>query len=208
MAVSYPLAFPTITGVAGFVLRAVTTDEVATSPFSLSQQVQLNQGEMWEADVTLPILTRAQADVWEAFFLSLRGSYGTFLMGDPEHATARGSLGGAPLVASGGQTGNQLDIKGCTPNVAGWGKAGDCFQLGSGGTARLHRLLVDVDTDSSGNATLEFWPVLRASPAVDAPVTFTGAQGLFRLKGRIPDFRRQPLFTNIGFTCMEALNGT
>jgi hypothetical protein len=207
MAISYPLTLPTITGIAQFTLRAVTSDEVAISPFSFAQQVQLNQGEMWEADVGLPVLTRAQADVWEAFFLSLRGSYGTFLLGDPEHAEARGVLGGAPLVASSGATGTSLDVSGCSANVTGWALAGDFLQLGDGGTARLHRLLENVDTDASGNATLRFWPSIRSSPAVGAPVVMTGAKGLFRLKGRTPDFRRVPLFTSISFTCMEALNG-
>lgn len=98
MAITYPLSLPTASGIRSIDLRMINAVAVSQSPFTFATQVQAYGGEMWQADVTLPPMKRAQAEVWVAFLASLRGQFGTFLMGDPNGATPRGAVGGTPLV--------------------------------------------------------------------------------------------------------------
>lgn len=184
MSESYPLNLPTQTGIRSVRMIARDSVGVSSSPFTFSQQVFRHQGQIWEADITLPPMKRDDAEYWASFMLRLRGQYGTFLLGDPNAATPRGSASstpGTPVVNGASQTGDNLNVDGLPASVNGYLKAGDYIQLGSGASARLHKVLEDVNSDGSGEATLNIWPALRTSPADDATVTVSNAKGVFRL---------------------------
>lgn len=181
MTISYPLALPTHTGFAQIELRATNAVAYARSPFTFAGQAFAYSGQMWQADITLPPMKRADAEQWVAWLLSLRGQLGTFLLGDPNGATARGAATGTPLVNGASQTGGSLVIDGAATSVTGWLKAGDYIQLGSGSSARLHKVLADVNSSAGGAVTLDIWPHIRTAPADNAAVTVSSAKGLFRL---------------------------
>jgi len=184
MAETYPLSLPTHTGIAQIRLIARDVVGVSTSPFNFKQQIYRHQGQRWEADITLPPMSRADAEQWAAFLLRLRGAYGTFLLGDPLNATPRGSAStapGTPLVNGASQTGDELVIDGIPTSGSDYLKAGDYIQLGSGATATLHKVLEDVAIDGSGGATLNLWPRVRTAPSDDAAVTVSNTKGNFRL---------------------------
>ena len=181
MAITYPLTLPSHTGITGITFRAVNTVGITQSPFTYSQQVVAHSGQRWEVDVTLPAMARADAEQWIAFLVSLRGVFGTFTLGDPVGASPRGSAGGTPLVNGASQTGGTLNIDGCTASQTGWLKAGDYIQLGTAGTATLHKVLADADSNGSGEVSLDIWPYIRTAPADDASVTLTNTVGRFRL---------------------------
>lgn len=181
MAISYPLSLPTAAGIRSIELRAINAVAYSRSPFTFAGQAFAYAGQMWQADVTLPPMLRADAEQWVAWLVSLRGQLGTFLLGDPAAATPRGVATGTPLIKGASQTGGTILIDGATPSVTGWLKAGDYVQLGSSVTARLHKVLVDANSDASGNVTLELWPHVRTAPADNAAVTVSDAKGLFRL---------------------------
>jgi hypothetical protein len=181
MAVSYPLALPTNTGFAKIRISANNVVGVSRSPFTAKQQVYRYTGQFWEAEISLPPMKRADAEYWISFLLKLNGPYGTFLLGDPNGATARGVATGTPLVKGANQTGSSLITDGWTTSTTGILKAGDYIQIGGGAAAKLHKVLDDVNSDSSGNATLTIWPDLRSSPSDNAPIVVSGAKGLFRL---------------------------
>ena len=181
MAISYPRALPTHTGIRNITLRAVNVTAVSESVFTLRQQIYKHTGERWEAEITLPAMARASAEQWVAWLLSMRGREGTFLLGDPVGKTPRGSAGGTPLVNGGSQTGDSISIDGCTASQTGWLKAGDYIQLGSGASASLHKVLQDVNSSGAGQATLDVWPSIRTAPADNAAVVTSTAQGVFRL---------------------------
>jgi hypothetical protein len=164
-------------------VRLVANDVVGVSqsPFTAVQQVYRYTGQFWEADITLPPMKRADAEYWISFLLKLNGPYGTFLMGDPNGATARGVATGTPLVNGSGQTGNELVTDGWTTSTTGILKAGDYIQLGTGATSRLYKVLDDVNSDGSGNATLTVWPDLRSAPADNAAITVSNTKTTFRL---------------------------
>ena len=181
MAISYPLSLPTTAGIAKVRLTANDIVGISQSPFTAAQQVYKYPGQFCEGDVTLPPMKRLDAEYWISFFLKLNGPFGTFLLGDPNGGTARGIATGSPAVNGGSQVGNELVTDGWTTSQTGILKAGDYIQLGSGATAQLYKVLDDVNSDGSGNATLTIWPSLRSSPADDASIIVTNPVGVFRL---------------------------
>lgn len=206
MAITYPLTLPTHTGLMNVNLRAVNTVAISTSPFTYKQQIHSHSGQRWEAEISLPPMRRANAEIWVSFLLSLKGPKGTFLLGDPICKTAQGNLGGTPLVNGADQTGDTLAIDGCSASVTDWVKAGDYIQLGSGSSSTLHKVLQDADSNSTGEVSLDIWPSIRTAPADDAAVTTSNAVGLFRLASGIQDWSVNNIEVyGITFACVEAI---
>src|SRR5947208_16903041 len=99
MSIVYPLNFPSYTRLASFLLREKSVVGLTAAPFSGIQQVQEYSGAWWEAEFTIRPLTKPLRDQWMAFFSSLHGRTGTFIMGHPLETTTAGSastLGGIP----------------------------------------------------------------------------------------------------------------
>lgn len=178
---TYPLTLPSHTGIRSVDLRAVNAVVYERSPFTFAGQAQASSGQMWQADVTLPPMARSDAAIWIAWLISLRGQFGTFLMGDPSATSPQGSVGGSPVVKVQGQTGKFLIVSGCTANVTNWLKAGDYIQLGSAATSTLHQVLENVDTNGNGETTLTLWPHIRTAPAQGSTVVTSSPKGRFRL---------------------------
>jgi hypothetical protein len=169
MAISYPLDLPTNIGMASIELRAKNTVAVSSSPFTYKQTVYAYDGQMWEADVTLPPMNRDDAESWIAFLMSLKGRYGTFLLNDPSANTRRGTANSASITGSAGDSSVSVSMTGTL-------KAGDYIQLGTASDATLHKVLVD----KSGSGTLEIWPKLRKDRS-SVSAGLTSASGVFRL---------------------------
>ena len=140
MAITYPLALPTTKASSRIVFEAVNAVALTESPFTFQQQIQVHQGERWEARVSLPVMERADAAEWIAFLLALRGLEGTFHLGDPDGKTARGSLGGTPLVKGASQSGRTLITDGWPPSTTGVLLKGDYIELGTGANRRLYKV--------------------------------------------------------------------
>jgi len=184
MAETYPLDFPTAVSIQSVEWIAKVNVGVTASPFNYKQQVQRGNGEKWEGIVALPPMTRETAEAFNAFRLRLRGRFGTFLLGDPNGSTPLGSAStnaGTPVVNGASQTGHELDIDGLPASATNYLKAGDYIQLGSGSTARLHKILENVSSNASGEATLNIFPDLRESPDDNATVVVSAAKGVFRI---------------------------
>lgn len=183
MAENYPLSLPN-----GKIrrIKMITRDTVgvSASPFTGKQQVYRHQGQSWEADITLVSMGRADAESWVSFLLRLRGQYGTFLLGDPNAVTPMGSAStapGTPVINGANQTGDNLNITGLPANANGYLMAGDYIQLGEGATATLHKNLETINTNSSGQATLNIWPGVKIAGTNGAAVVVSNAKGNFRL---------------------------
>lgn len=103
------------------------------------------------------------------------------------------------------QTGSVLNIDGCSPSVTGLFLPGDYIQLGSGVTSQLYKVLTSVDTDVSGQASIDIWPNLRSSPADNSAVLFTDTKGRFRLKDNVTQWSINEISSyGITFDCVEA----
>ena len=205
MAITYPVTFPDI-GIRAMTIRGNTIVGVSASPFTAQQQVYKHQGEWWEAEVTLPPMKRATAEQVSAFLLKMKGRYGTFLLGDPANTSPRGVGTGTPLVNGAGQTGSSLVTDGWTISTTGILKAGDWIQLGTGSSTTLHKVLDDVDSDGSGNATLELFPRIRTSPSDDAAITVSSPKGIWRLASNQMEYSiDEAAVYGITFACIEAI---
>ena len=87
MTVTYPLTPPS-TIYRDLAMRLNRIVGVSQSPFTGEQQVTQHQGEWWEAEISLPRLSRTSAIAWQAFLARCRGRRGTFYLGDPNAADA------------------------------------------------------------------------------------------------------------------------
>ncbi|KKN45867.1 hypothetical protein LCGC14_0678620 [marine sediment metagenome] len=206
MAITYPLALPTVGLFVRFSLTTQSANAESVSPFTFERQIQTHQGMLWLAGITLAPMKRASAEEWRSFFLKLNGKQGTFLMGDLGAKFPRGIAAGTPLVDGAGQTGQELDTKGWTTEITGILKAGDYIQIGTGLTSRLYKNLNDVNSDSGGLATLDIWPRLRESPANSAVIVVSEPKGLFRLSSNL-NLSEVGIsaFYGFGFSAIEAL---
>jgi len=169
MAISYPLSAPTSIGIENIELRAMNSVAISQSPFTYKQQVVSHGGQKWEASVTIPSVRRDKAAQWKSFLVSLKGQTGTFLLGDPDYATPKGTVSSCSLS---GDVGDET----VTVSMTGTLLAGDYIQLGSGSSAKLHMVLAD----QSGTGNLEIWPALRSDYNLET-VVFNSPKGVFRL---------------------------
>lgn len=206
MAITYPLSTPNEIGIASIELSVTNAVAVSRSPFTFSQQVHSYAGQMWSASISVPPLRKEYIEPWVAFLVSLKGQAGTFLLGDPNNVTPRGVATGTPLVKGADQTGETLEIDGATISTTGWLKAGDYIQLGTVASATLHKVLVDADSDGSGNVTLEIWPGIRTAPADNAAVTVNDCKGVFRLSSNQQSWSiNEASAYGLQFDAMEAI---
>lgn len=206
MAITYPVSFPSSIGLANINIRARNVVGISSSPFTGQQQVYKHQGQWWEAEVTLPPMKRADAEQAVAFLLKMNGVYGTFLLGDKANTAPRGVGTGTPLVNGASQTGDELITDGWTTSITGILKAGDWIQLGEGSTTRLYKVLDDVNSDASGNATINIFPNLRSSPENNSAITVSNTQGLWRLASNETEYSIDNMsIYGMTFACVEAL---
>lgn len=206
MSITYPLSVPTSGNYVNCRMAPMAVVTASYSPYTLHQQVQEFPGQAWSGEVGLAPMKRATAEQWIAFRLKLNGIRGTFLFGDPNSATPRGTNPVQPTVAGGSQTGNVLRVNGYAPFATGVLLAGDYIQLSSGASARLHKILDDVDASSDGSAEVLIWPSLRESPANGGIVVTSSAKGVFRMVQNDMSWEVSGLrLYGVGFAFMEAL---
>ena len=196
MAISYPLSTPTTIGIESIELRAVNAVATSQSPFTFKQQVVAHQGQRWEASVNIPSVRRDKAAAWKAMLTALKGQVGTFLLGDPDYDSPRGTVSSCVLSGSAGDA---------TATVVMTGSllAGDYIQLGSGSSAKLHQVLVD----QTGSGDLEIWPDLR-SDYTSASVVTSSPKGVFRLSQNMSSWSiDNASFYGIAFEAIEVISG-
>jgi len=176
MAISYPLSTPTTIGIESITLRAINATAASQSPFTYKQQVIDLGGQRWEASVSIPSTRRDLSADWVAMLVALRGAVGTFLLGDPDYVTPRGDVSSCSVTGSAGDSTVSVVMTGTL-------KASDYIQLGSGSSARLHKVLVD----QTGSGNLEIWPSLRSDYTSQAAV-ISSPKGVFRLKQNVAEW--------------------
>ena len=203
--ITYPLTLPSHTGIRSVSFRANNAVAYSMSPFTFAGQAHKYAGQMWEADITLPPLRdRADAEQWNAFLMSLNGQAGTFLLGDPNGAKPRGTAAaspGTPIITD--QTGSTISVTGAALSQTGWLLAGDYIQIGTGSAATLHKVLVDADTDGSGDVDLEIWPAVRGTRS--GSVIVSNTVGKFRLAENMTGWNADVAQYGITFSAMEAV---
>lgn len=196
MALTYPLSQPTTIGIEQIELRAVNAVATSQSIFTYKQQIVSHGGQRWEASVSIPSVRRELAAEWKAMLVGLKGQTGTFLLGDPDYATPRGTVSACTLTGTAG-----YDY--ATVVMTGSLLAGDYIQLGTGSDAKLHQVLAD----QTGDGDIDLWPNLRSDYAAETVIT-SYPKGVFRLKDNITSWSiNNSSFYGISFEAVEVITG-
>lgn len=202
MAISYPISLPT-TGIASVEWRTVNAVVTSQSPFTYKQQIISHGGQRWEATVNLPPMNRDTAAAWKAALVSLKGSFGTMLLGDPDYALPRGTLRStdasnfATVSATAGNSFLQITMQDQTKTLL----AGDYIQVGSDAAARLFQVM----EDRTGDGQLEVYPNVRVDYSSETIGT-NDTKGVFRLSSNVTSWSidRAAIY-GISFDVVEAV---
>lgn len=179
-------AFPTTVGIQSMTMRLRSAVAMSESPFTYDQQVYQHQGVRWEAEVSLPPMTRAQAKAYEAFFAGLRGMSETFTMGNPLHTTT--ATGTIVSAASGATT---LTVT--SSGIA----AGDYFEVND----ELH-----IVTEVTSNTSIKIMPPIRTAITVGTTMDFTLPVGTWRLASNEIGWNiNEASIYGFTFACVEAI---
>lgn len=194
MALSYPLSFPDV-GITKIDMRLKRSVAVSQSPFSYQQQTHDFGGAIWEAEVSLPPLSYAQAREVEVFLLGLNGMSKTFTMGHPLH-TATGSVyvdansGNTPAIGN-----TTLTLDGAAVD------AGTYFSISN----RLYMLLEDKAQGSASGAK-DIAPPLRTAPSHATQIELSAPKGTWRLATNDIGYSTNAAgLYGFTFSCIEAL---
>lgn len=202
MAITYPLTFPTHTGVRALEISAKTVVGSNVSPFTGEQQVYAWPGQWWQFAIELPPMTQANAAIWAAFFLSLNGIEGTFYLGPTVRKTSGGNPGGTWTVgASAVANATTLPVTGGTGAFA----VGDWLQVGTTTASRLHRV-TQVNMSGANMISVDVFPRLRSAYANGTAITHSNPKGIFRLLGIPPEaYSPAKMSQGISLTAIESL---
>lgn len=178
MTISFPMSFPTGFSYKSWTMAGTCVVARNISPQSLKEQLYQHSGERWRVAFSYAPLKPEYARKLMAFLMALRGGTGTFQWGDTVLSTPSGNAGGTPVVNGASQTGTALATTGWAPSITGIMKAGDFFQVGNS----YFLVLQDVNSDGSGQATLDIFPRIRTSPSNGASIITTNPKMLLRLE--------------------------
>lgn len=209
-AMTYPLTMPTSVGFKTSRFSLERNAAVNRSTFSGKQQVYDFGLALWKATLTLPPMSRSQAREWQAFFVALRGRFGTFKMGDPDakipEGTAKEEFFGvarADGARSAGLQTNSIVVDGLRP-----GSDGDIF-LYAGEWISIHDRLYMVRENAVrqySHVTIEFEPSLKDDVVDNQTFLVANTLGIWRMDtnelGWDVDHVSKYGFT---FSCTEAL---
>jgi hypothetical protein len=204
---SFPLSLPS--SPSNFVTsewNIIRTVSHTQSPFTYAQQVAKFTGSVWQTTVTLPPMNRADAGAWQSFFMQLNGRFGTFLLGDPDGKTIQGSAT-TVISVNGDHAIGAFDVvvDGCTASSTEF-KKGDYVQFGSGASSKLHMIVADITSDSSGNATLQIEPPLKTALSDDDVVTYSNTKAVMRMDTNDLGWNANKVsLYGISFSCTESL---
>lgn len=199
MALTYPLNFPNV-GISSMTMRLVRAVSEVESPFTFNKQIFQHQGTKWEAEITLPPLTDQESRAVQAFLTGLKGQTGTFLFGNPLHATQYGTATSVALSANAAIGDDQLT---CIGN--GTLLAGDFFQLGTGLDARIHQVVEDVIFGFTAE-TVKIEPPVRASANSGDSLVLSNPKGAWRLSNSDVEWAiNNASIHGITIPCVEAV---
>lgn len=158
-------------------------------------------GARWVSQLTFTNRNRETgAPELTTFIESQRGGAGRFFMLPPD-INQRGELTGTPAVDGVGQLGSSLVVSGFLPNTTPL-KVADYIEV----NGELKRVTLDVNANSSGDATIVFNPPLRRSPPNGALIEMVEPRGKFYLSGSPSYQLSAPIIYALTINCIEDVN--
>ena len=186
-----PLTFPSV-GIQNMSMRLRRVVSVSESPFTLDTQTHVHQGAKWEAEVSLPPLSHAEARSVEAFIIALKGQSGTFYFGNPLHTStiSNGAVSSAAIRAE------TFELS-----------SGASVALPAGTYFELNNYLYIVTEDKAANeATLNFQPPLRIAVSSAQAIKYNLPKSTWRMtSNEIGWSINEASMYGFTFACCEAL---
>ena len=168
-------------------VQFVSNTDSFVSPFTRATQTTDRGGEHIMATITYASLETEDRALLIAFLAKLNGLQHRVNL--PFHAIDnQGLFGGTPLVAGASQTGNTLDVDGCSNSITGLIKAGDWFSVNE----EMKIATADASSSGTGTITLTFSPRLRTAPADNAAIETTAPTGVFMLANQTQSWNYRP----------------
>ena len=174
---SYPLTMPTTPKPANSEWTLNMVQGVSTSPFTFKEQIVEHQGKRWEWTLQYPKMTQTTAQAWIEFILELHGKVGTFYFADPD-GNVRGVPLGSPVVTAFASDKLSVTSSGWTATKTGVLLKGDWISFSN---YEYKRVMADVNSDGSGNATIYFEPAMHTTVGAGTTIATTDAKGIFKL---------------------------
>mgnify|MGYP003123922863 FL=1 len=204
---TYPLTMPTTPNFVRSEWGIAKAVAQSQSPFTFSTQVHEFTGAKWYSTVTLPPMNRSQASEWQSFFMQLHGSFGTFLMGDPDAKAVQGTVANTIAVSGNHSIGAyDIAVDGCDTSESQLFKKGDYVQFNSGSASKLHMIIADVASDGSGEATLTIEPSLSTAILDNATVTYASPKCVMRMTNNELTWSANHIsLYGVSFSCEEVL---
>ena len=142
----------------------VTESLARTTTF---QSMNGGNTDRWRGMWVTPILTPAQIRKLAAWKTAMTLHKGSFHAYDADYK-GPSSVGGTPRIRGASQMGNALVTDGWPPNQSAAMYAGGYIQI----VDQYYRLLEDVQTNSSGIATISVWPACRKAHNDNSLIVF------------------------------------
>ncbi len=208
LAITFPIA-PPLDFVTELDISEFNASTFITSPFTGRGVTQTFEGEYWNCTLRYRNLGREDGQALSAFRSALRGSTGSFVVPFPGIDNALGLarlMPSSPSVDDGFIEGSSLlPIADAVAGIAGYFLAGDILQVGPNSRPHWHRILEDVDIDSTGRALIEVWPVIREGTQAGDQVSYARPLCLFKMIGEIDTSIRTPVIYNLDIIARELL---
>lgn len=155
--------------------RPESNTKTFRSPFNGASQTVRFPGTRWICSLTFNNLTDDKSRRIDALVAELDGEYGRVKIRD--WGRNGRAPAGSPVVSDADQTGMELNTKGWLPEKTVL-MTGDYITVND----ELKIVTADVTSSASGSAVISFAPMLRSSPAANAPIEVANPFGIFKLK--------------------------
>ena len=197
---SFPLSLPTSPGFRHIDWSPIRRTAVIENPTQGVQQTQTWPYAKWQAVVSLPPLSRAQAGEWSTFFTELEGMRGTFYLGNPSQP---GRLPQGGVRNSVNQGVYDIEVQFPAGTTGGVNK-GEYVQIGTGASSKLHMITTTGEVDSAQRLTIGVQPSTKASAGSGTALTFIRPVGVFRmLTNDLSWNANQSVHDGFAFACRE-----
>lgn len=161
------ITFPTGINFESYTLRLMRKTIALQSPYSGKTQTLVMPFALWDFNGKFSQQVLINAGSLRSFLAQLEGMGNTFQFVPPEYSKpSTGYAGAAGLVNGASQTGLSLITNGWTASAAIF-LAGDYFNI----NGEFKIVTANVTANISGQATIPFEPLLRASPANSLALT-------------------------------------
>lgn len=192
------ITFPSTPKIQTMSWRLVQPAQNNVSGWTGKRQVVASGRGWWECEIGMPpIVGSANINAWRAFLAKTQGATNDFQI--PVDPTAQSSASATPLVNGANQTGRSLITDGW-PNSTTVLYAGQFVTIGN----QLLQLTADVTSNGSGQATIQFEPPIRISPADNAAIEFKNPYCLMYMADQ-PSLSVEPGYIyNLSFSLRES----